>query len=226
MFGFPRLRDVVGTHPGGDSLIEHLLGQLDGFTGAGWEQEDDVTLVTLHRKPLASAAINGGGGRSSSAGGTGGPDGAPDETAMRTLTEFTLASEPGNERKATKLVSEAIEGIDLSQPRLEQLKTAVAEATMNAMEHGNQYSKDLPVSVSVFASDSALEVHITDHGGGDPIPEPDTPDLEAKLAGTQTPRGWGLFLIQNMVDDLRRSSDETHHTVELVMHLGGGHDDA
>ena len=41
-------------------------------------------------------------------------------------------------------------------------------------------------------------------------PRPRTPDLEAKLEGLQKPRGWGLFLIQNMVDDVRVSSDGHH----------------
>ncbi len=40
--------------------------------------------------------------------------------------------------------------------------------------------------------------------------------------GTQTPRGWGLFLIQNMVDEVRVSGNPNHHTIELVMHLEGG----
>ena len=44
------------------------------------------------------------------------------------------------------------------------------------------------------------------------------PDLDAKLAGMQSPRGWGLFLIRNMVDELHTTTDEVHHTVELVMH--------
>jgi anti-sigma regulatory factor (Ser/Thr protein kinase) len=40
----------------------------------------------------------------------------------------------------------------------------------------------------------------------------------------QTPRGWGLFLIQNMVDETHITSDDVHHTVALVMHLEGGDD--
>jgi hypothetical protein len=47
----------------------------------------------------------------------------------------------------------------------------------------------------------------------------EVPDLDAKLAGLQTPRGWGLFLIKNMVDELHTSNDERHHVIELVMHL-------
>jgi serine phosphatase RsbU (regulator of sigma subunit) len=50
MFGFPRLQGLVGTHrSGGSSLISFLLSELTRFTGEGWEQEDDITLVTLER---------------------------------------------------------------------------------------------------------------------------------------------------------------------------------
>ena len=50
MFGFPRLQGLVGTHPSDDSsLIDFLLSELTSFTGEGWEQEDDITLVTLER---------------------------------------------------------------------------------------------------------------------------------------------------------------------------------
>jgi serine phosphatase RsbU (regulator of sigma subunit) len=49
MFGFPRLAKLVGERPGGEPLIDLLLSELDRFTGAGWEQEDDITLVTLQR---------------------------------------------------------------------------------------------------------------------------------------------------------------------------------
>jgi anti-sigma regulatory factor (Ser/Thr protein kinase) len=68
-------------------------------------------------------------------------------------------------------------------------------------------------------------VRITDQGGS-PVPTPDkeVPDLEAKLEGMQTPRGWGLFLIQNMVDEMHITSDEVHHSVALIMHLEGGDD--
>lgn len=50
MFGFPRLQGLVGAHrSGGASLVEFLLSELDRFTGEAWEQEDDITLVTLYR---------------------------------------------------------------------------------------------------------------------------------------------------------------------------------
>ena len=50
MFGFPRLRALVTEHDDADgSLVDRLLNELSGFVGDGWEQEDDITLLTLQR---------------------------------------------------------------------------------------------------------------------------------------------------------------------------------
>jgi serine phosphatase RsbU (regulator of sigma subunit) len=49
MFGFPRLKTLLAEHADWASLIDFLLNELRGFTGEAWEQEDDVTLVTLKR---------------------------------------------------------------------------------------------------------------------------------------------------------------------------------
>lgn len=222
MFGFPRMRELLGNHPGGAELIDYLLDQLRQFTGDDWEQEDDVTILTLE------CLENGM--RESSPEGASKPGNVASHAGTRKssqpLADFTLASQPGNERQAVEKVTAAIEGIRLQQNRLERLKTAVAEATMNAMEHGNKYRADLPVSIYVYTIHDDLIVRITDYGGGTIIPEPETPDLEAKLAGLQTPRGWGLFLIKNMVDDVHVTSDESHHTVELILHLKGEEHDS
>jgi serine phosphatase RsbU (regulator of sigma subunit) len=50
MFGFPRLQGLVGAHKGsGPDLMDFVLEELDRFTGKDWEQEDDITMVTLQR---------------------------------------------------------------------------------------------------------------------------------------------------------------------------------
>jgi serine phosphatase RsbU (regulator of sigma subunit)/ketosteroid isomerase-like protein len=50
MFGFPRLRALVAEHGGESSLGEYLMEELYSFVGDGWEQEDDITLLTLKRE--------------------------------------------------------------------------------------------------------------------------------------------------------------------------------
>jgi predicted ester cyclase len=54
MFGFPRLRELVAKHGDETSLEETLLEELYSFTGEGWEQEDDITLLTLRRSTTRS----------------------------------------------------------------------------------------------------------------------------------------------------------------------------
>jgi serine phosphatase RsbU (regulator of sigma subunit) len=50
MFGFPRLQGLVGAHRSdGPAMVNFLLSELGRFTGQEWEQEDDITLVTLDR---------------------------------------------------------------------------------------------------------------------------------------------------------------------------------
>jgi len=153
MFGFPRLQALMATHANGDTLKDFLLDQLTAFTGPGWEQEDDVTLVTLQREwRVASGEWQV----------------ASDDSATNLQSpisnspiEFEIPSAPGNERVAMERVAEVVAGL-LPDNRLQKLKTAV------------------------------------------------TPDLEAKMAGEQSPRGWGQFLIQNMVDEMHVYQDEQH----------------
>ncbi len=145
--------------------------------------------------------------------------------ARRTLAELSIPSEPGNERRATEEVARAVSGLELPERTLERLKTAVAEATMNAMEHGNRYNPNVPVKIQVWLLEERLLVRIIDRGGSPPpSPNAEVPDLEAKLEGMQTPRGWGLFLIKNMVDEMRVSGNPDHHTIELITYLKGDDD--
>lgn len=206
MLGFPRLQTLMADDTD-ENLVTYLLGRLHAFTGPEWEQEDDVTLVLLRAVPHRKAA-------------------PPNRENNETLARFELPSAPGNERRVTERVDELITPLGLPQAKIDRLKTAVAEATMNAMEHGNNYSPDKPVIIEVRRDAARLTISITDQGGSQPIPEAETPDLTAKLAGQQSPRGWGLFLIQNMVDEVHVTSDEMHHTVNLVIHLaeGASHD--
>lgn len=217
MFGFPRLMQLMENPLGADKLIDLLLTELDRFRSRDEEQEDDITLVALTRSASAATAFTDSESSVESS------EKAGDVTG-KVLADFTIASEDGNERLVMARVADAVADLDLSSRRLERLKTAVAEATMNAIEHGNQSRPELEVAVRVMATESDVLVQITDQGGQGPISEAEAPDIEAKLEGLQTPRGWGLFLIKNMVDDMQVTADNRHHTVKLVLNRKGDDD--
>ncbi len=216
--------ELVGLLTLGPRLSEQQYSAYDRqLLNSGWEQEDDVTLVTLQRLPAqdSSQAVTVSSTPTQDL-----RDEMGNTNNWHILGQWLLASEPGNERIAMEKVAEAVRSVHLSTARLERLKTAVAEATMNAMEHGNSYRADRPVSIQVRISKGLLSVTIGDRGGTRKLPtEPEIPDIEAKLAELQTPRGWGLFLIKNMVDDMHITSDESHHTLELILYLEGENHD-
>ena len=197
MFGFPRLREAMTVDDAGSELLDRLLEDLHSFTGPDWEQEDDITLVTLRRASGVSDA----------------PSEAPSLT-----TRFSIPGEEGNERLAMDRVAAAVADLGISPARLERLKTAVSEATMNAIEYGSQGRADVPVDLEVEATPEAVIVRITDRALSGAVPDDaETPDIDLKLAGAQKARGWGLFLIQNMVDSMDVTGDGSTQTVTLTM---------
>ena len=218
MYGFPRLKAEMATELAGSELLDQLLEHLHAFTGPGWEQEDDITMVALRRSPgdgsieaLAAHAM-----AMSNA-----------DAASEVLAEFELPGALGNERLAMDRVAASVAGLDLPRARLERLKTAVSETAMNAIEYGSQGDPGVPVRVSVRRTPSVLEVRIADAGLGGAVPSPaeaEVPDLDAKLAGLQKPRGWGLFLIQQMVDHVEVVREGERQTVVLTLDLGGAGD--
>jgi anti-sigma regulatory factor (Ser/Thr protein kinase) len=229
MFGLTRVTQLVVRHARGDELIDAAVEALRVFAGAGWEQEDDITLVSLVR--TAADATESQEDRSTASMEVPLQDSAG-SLIWRELDSFTVASAPGNEREAIARTAQAAYALGLTQDRVERVRTAVGEATMNAMEHANHFDSALVVTVTVRASAEWLSVLITDHGDTPvpPIAEAPAPDLSAKLAGTQSPRGWGLFLIKNLVDEVRVSNEADSHTIELLMRLpgqggGAGRDD-
>src|SRR5258708_17482393 len=119
MFGFPRLKSLLAGQREHTSLVDFLLAELKDFTGETWEQEDDVTLVTLHRMPEEAM-----------------PKEQPEQANPgEMLLTWSVASQPGNEQAAMELVADAVAPLHLPAEGMANMKTAVAEVVMNAMEH-------------------------------------------------------------------------------------------
>jgi len=210
MYGSKRLEELLAREEFGRyhprEAIARLLFELKSFTGNQTKQEDDVTLLSLHRTDYLQMTDDGTSPRKVSM----------SEQEGQVVAQFTIASETGNERAAMRRIGEEAQPY-LPPMKLEQLKTAVAEATLNAIEHGNHNQPELDVAIQLVVTDRELTVRISDHGGDQVIPEVTTPNLERKLAGLESPRGWGLFLIRNLVDEVRITNQSDRHTMELVM---------
>ena len=143
------------------------------------------------------------------------------------LAEFEVQSAEGNERLAIDRVAAAVGPLGLPAARLERLKTAVGEATMNAMEHGNGYRADRPVTVRVLSGGGEVRVQITDLGRRAPESRarPRGPRPRGQARRPAAPARLGPVPDRELVDEMRETSDGGRHTLELALRLEGGDDD-
>ena len=83
-----------------------------------------------------------------------------------TAVEVKLPSRLGFEKVAMGTAASVAKLMGFPDDRIEDLKTALAEACINAIEHGNLLNDNLCVGVILSASDEALEVKVMDTGSG------------------------------------------------------------
>jgi serine/threonine-protein kinase RsbW len=122
------------------------------------------------------------------------------DLSARTI-EVSLANKLGYERVAMACSASFAQMMGLSPERIEDLKTVVAEAAINAMQHGNKGRPDARVTVSMNCKDDTINVSVMDEGDG--IKEfPPKPDIEKIIAELESPVGFGLFLINQLTDQV------------------------
>jgi len=140
-----------------------------------------------------------------------------------TTVEVRLPTKMGYEKVAMSTASAVAKLMGFPEDRVEDLKTAVAEACINAIEHGNRLNEKLSVGVVLNAGADALEVKVIDDGTGIKS-QPAKPDIDRKIHGEEDPRGMGMFLIQALVDEAEwvAGSDGKSSYVRLVIKLDKG----
>jgi serine phosphatase RsbU (regulator of sigma subunit)/anti-sigma regulatory factor (Ser/Thr protein kinase) len=204
-FGFERLEELLVDLPDdvtAAAILERMFSALEDHLGDEAPQ-DDTTIMVLRglqdpvgtsTQPAAALHLNEFEGRMT-------VDGLSAPALISTLTEGTgrknielfLPSSLGFEKIARGTVEALAREMGFSDGKIEDLKTAVSEACMNAIEHGNGADETQPVSVLMSASSRGIEVRVTDRGMrtlSPDLPEPGVGDM----------RGWGLYFIKNLVD--------------------------
>ena len=128
--------------------------------------------------------------------------------------EINLPSKIGYERvaMASSAALARLGGIDAA--RIEDLKSAVAEACINAMQHGNKWRPEARVIVSLNLRDDRFIVSVTDQGAG-MTDVPEYPGIAKIIEENVSPRGLGVFMIQKLVDEVRfnQTADGGHKMI-------------
>jgi serine/threonine-protein kinase RsbW len=135
------------------------------------------------------------------------------------IIELHIPSRLGYEKIAMNTAASTARLMGFTDERIEDLKTAVAEACINAMEHGNKFDESLSVGVVLSMNADSLEVKVHDTGAGAHSLSV-APDIDKKMHEEEQTRGMGMFLIQALVDEAEWvSSPRTGSYARMVIHL-------
>src|SRR3984893_17040617 len=96
--------------------------------------------------------------------------------------EVRLPSRLGFEKVAMSTAASVAKLMGFSEDRIEDLKSAVAEACINAIEHGNRMDESLKVGIILSMTATTLEIRVWDRGDGLDAKIP-PPDIDSKMAG-------------------------------------------
>ena len=133
--------------------------------------------------------------------------------------EVNLPNEIGYERIAMACSASFARIVGFVPDRIEDLKTVVSEACLNAIEHGNKGDPDARVIITMNYKENTIIVSVIDEGTGvDKIPA--EPDIIKKIEKLETPRGLGIFLIKQLADqvDLNQMTKDGH-VIRMVIRM-------
>ena len=138
--------------------------------------------------------------------------------------EVNLPNKLGYERIAMACSASFAKIVGFLPERIEDLKTAVSEACLNAMEHGNKNRPDKRVIITMNYKDHVFSVSVMDQGEGmnDTLEIPKKLDIEKKIEKLEPHRGLGMFLIEQLVDQVEYNKMTNEgHMVRMVLKLTG-----
>ena len=138
-----------------------------------------------------------------------------DPTPLREV-KLMLPMAPDMELLASQLAASIASWMDMSAERVGEVEMAVVEACINAFEHSHSAERRVDITFRVFGGGDPerLEIQVHDQGVGFVPGEFGNAQVERKLVGGKK-RGWGLRIIQGLMDDVRILSGSEGTTVVM-----------
>jgi len=134
------------------------------------------------------------------------------------VIELSFPSELGYEVVARDAVAAFARCIGFGKERVEDLKTALSEACINAIEHGNLLQSDLRVHVTCREEQDHLLIDVEDQGLQVFVPGQQSLSIEEKIAGLGPLRGMGLMMMMELSDKAEFVSGSTGNCFRMTFY--------
>lgn len=137
---------------------------------------------------------------------------------MQHTVDLRIPSDYGYEKVAMDAASAVARRMGFGESRIADLRTALAEACLNAMEHGNRFAEDTKVMVVLTVGDDRLGVDVIDEGRGVGEPHITAPLSVPHQAGVAH-GSMGMFLISHLMDEVEYTRQPSGTTVRMGIYL-------
>lgn len=133
----------------------------------------------------------------------------------RREVELTIPVAPEMEIAATAQVAAFGEWLEMERDKIDEVKLAVVEACINAFEHSAASDRKVHLSFVADETDGGrvfLQVNVADTGKGFDKSTLTEPEIAAKLKSPRK-RGWGIKIIESLMDDVEIQSGDGGTTI-------------
>jgi serine/threonine-protein kinase RsbW len=144
-----------------------------------------------------------------------------EETPPERVIELRLPSRLGYEKIAMDAATSLARRMGFHEDRVNALRTALAEAVTNAIEHGNEQDSAMKVLVMLTVRPDELVVSVADQGRKQLDQSKTSPKPSIEESFTKVDKGgWGIWLIRELVDEVEFTTDPGGgNQVRMVIHL-------
>jgi anti-sigma regulatory factor (Ser/Thr protein kinase) len=127
---------------------------------------------------------------------------------------LTIPMVPDMELAACKTAEAVAEVMELDEDKAAEISMALIEACLNSFEHS--HSEDRKVHITFRVKDGELTIILRDHGIGFDPKQVEVPDIREKLKPGIRKRGWGLKLMEGMMDSIEIESGPDGTTITMT----------
>ncbi|GAX91147.1 ATP-binding protein [Effusibacillus lacus] len=147
------------------------------------------------------------------------------EQKAKKCIQTSFPSRLGTEKTAMELIEPFLQQAGASLSRLEDIKTLVSEACLNAIEHGNAMDERKSYRLELQYEDNCLTIRVEDEGGRSRWSKsPQFQPIDRVMETDGEPRGWGLQIIDQLADawQYHVSDHGTRFEITVNMQAEGG----
>jgi serine/threonine-protein kinase RsbW len=145
----------------------------------------------------------------------------PKNHTFERVEKMSIPAEANRELQVADRALELALEAGFNRDEADEVRLAVIEAVINAIEHGASVEGRVQVAFSTSRIPPRLAITIGDNGAGFDPSRVRAPKIEEKIGTTQRKRGWGLKIMRNLMDEVLIESTDQGTQVTLIKQAKG-----